>query len=73
MPACGIACDGPMARDENDCPLCACDDDFRPHAPLIAAAIAWPTWVPSVYVVSCGGTPIELGNSEVSATHTLSR
>jgi hypothetical protein len=27
MPACGIGCPGPLARDENGCTLCACEPD----------------------------------------------
>lgn len=27
MPACGIGCPGPMAKDENGCTLCACEKD----------------------------------------------
>lgn len=31
MPACGIGCPGPMAKDANGCTLCACEKD--PFAP----------------------------------------
>lgn len=29
--ACGIACEGPMARDKYGCTLCACDDSQNPR------------------------------------------